>query len=48
MSKIVEIKEVFKSINQEEILSDVNLEIEEGEIYGILGQNGAGKTSLMK
>lgn len=48
MSKIVEIKSVFKTINQEEILSDINLEIEEGEIYGILGQNGSGKTSLMK
>jgi ABC-2 type transport system ATP-binding protein len=48
MSKIVEIKEVFKTINQEEILSDVNLEIEEGEIYGFLGPNGAGKTTLMK
>lgn len=48
MSKIVEIKAVFKTISKEEILSDVNLEIEEGEIYGFLGPNGAGKTTLMK
>ncbi len=48
MSKIVEIKKVFKTMKQEEILSDVNLEIEEGEIYGFLGANGAGKTTLMK
>ena len=48
MSKVVEIKEVFKTINKEEILSDVNLEIEAGEIYGFLGPNGAGKTTLMK
>lgn len=48
MSKIVEIKEVFKTIKNEEILCGVNLEIEEGEIYGFLGPNGAGKTTLMK
>lgn len=48
MSNVVEIKAVFKTINQEEILSDVSLEIKEGEIYGFLGPNGAGKTTLMK
>lgn len=48
MSKIVEIKEVYKTINKEEVLSNIDLEIEEGEIYGFLGPNGAGKTTLMK
>lgn len=48
MSKIVEVKGVYKTINQEEVLRDVNLEIEEGEIYGFLGPNGARKTTLMK
>ncbi len=48
MSKIVEINKVFKTIKREEILSDINLEIQEGEIYGFLGPNGAGKTTLMK
>ncbi|MFN2388719.1 MAG: ABC transporter ATP-binding protein, partial [Actinomycetota bacterium] len=27
-------------------LSDVNIEIEEGEIFGLIGPNGAGKTTL--
>ncbi len=48
MRNIVEIKEVFKTINKEEILSGINLQIAEGEIYGFLGPNGAGKTTLMK
>ena len=48
MRNIVEIKEVFKTIDKEEILSGINLQIAEGEIYGFLGSNGAGKTTLMK
>lgn len=31
-----------------EILSDINLEIEPGEVLGIIGPNGAGKTSLLE
>ena len=48
MENIVEIKELFKIIDEEEILSDISLQIAEGEIYGLLGPNGAGKTTLMK
>ena len=48
MENIVEIKELFKIIDKEEILSDISLQIAEGEIYALLGPNGAGKTTLMK
>ena len=48
MENIVEIKELFKIIDKEEILRDISLQIAEGEIYGLLGPNGAGKTTLMK
>lgn len=48
MSKIVEVNNVYKAINGDEILSDINLAVEEGTIYGFLGPNGAGKTTLMK
>src|SRR5512137_1088413 len=29
-------------------LTDVNLEIQPGELFGLLGPNGAGKTTLIK
>ena len=47
MRNIVEIKEVFKTIDKEEILSGINLQIAEGEIYGFLGPNGAGKSTTI-
>ena len=30
------------------VLNQVNLTIKAGEIYGLVGENGAGKSSLMK
>jgi len=31
-----------------EALKDVTLEVQRGEIFGLLGQNGAGKTTMVK
>ena len=29
-------------------LNDINLEIEEGDIYGVIGMSGAGKSTLVR
>ena len=37
-----------KSFGDKEILKNVNLEIHEGRIIGLLGKNGTGKSTLIK
>lgn len=45
---IVSIKNVSKRYGKNEVLKDINLEIESGEIFGLLGPSGAGKTTLVR
>ncbi|UOE55422.1 ABC transporter ATP-binding protein [Bacillus sp. CMF12] len=45
---IVSIQNVFKTYGKHQVLKDINLEIYEGEIFGLLGPSGAGKTTLVK
>ncbi len=47
MSHILEIKGVNKTFGGLHALSDVNLQIEEGETHAIIGPNGAGKSTLL-
>jgi len=44
---LIELKDVVKEYSRETILNDVNLEIDEGDMYGIIGQSGSGKTTLL-
>ncbi|WP_151717318.1 methionine ABC transporter ATP-binding protein [Gemmobacter serpentinus] len=41
-------KTYTSSAGEVQALSDINLEIEAGEIYGIIGRSGAGKSSLLR
>lgn len=42
------IEHIYKSFGKEEVLKDVSLTIGSGEIFGVVGNNGSGKTVLMK
>lgn len=44
----IEVKNVYKSFGKEAVLTDVSLSIPPGTICGITGNNGSGKTVLMK
>ncbi len=45
---IIRLENVYFSYGQKEVLSDINLTIEEGMFLGLVGPNGGGKTTLLK
>lgn len=45
---MIELNNVSKSFSGKKALDDVNLFIQEGEIFGIIGKSGAGKSTLLR
>lgn len=46
--ELLEFKNVNKSFGKKIVLDNINLKIQPGKIYGLLGKNGVGKTTLIK
>jgi ABC-2 type transport system ATP-binding protein len=46
--ELLEIKDLSKSFDNKEILKNINISIQSGRIVGLLGKNGAGKTTIIK
>lgn len=44
----VQTKGLGKEFDGRAVLNRIDIHIAEGEIYGILGENGVGKTTLLK
>ncbi|KIL48373.1 putative bacteriocin export ABC transporter [Jeotgalibacillus campisalis] len=44
---VIELTNITKSYGKEEVLSDINLSIERGEMVAIIGKSGKGKTTLL-
>lgn len=44
---MIEIKEVHKNFGNKEVIKNMNLEIEDGYIFGFIGPNAAGKTTTI-
>lgn len=45
---IIETKGMTKKYGNQIVVDQVNLHVKKGRIYGLLGRNGAGKTTIMK
>lgn len=45
---LIETKQLTKIYGDQTAVKDVNLHVKKGRIYGLLGRNGAGKTTIMK
>ena len=48
MSNVVEVRQLTKSYGSVLAVNQVSFSIEAGKIYGLLGRNGAGKTTIMQ
>lgn len=47
-NNVVELRGIYKTIQDHEILHDVNLNVREGEFLTLLGPSGCGKTTLLR
>jgi ABC-type multidrug transport system ATPase subunit len=48
MSTIVEVNHLTKKFNQFTAVNDLSFSVEKGDVYGFLGQNGAGKSTSIR
>ena len=45
---IISIQKLYKTYGTKTALNHISIEINKGSVYGLIGQNGAGKTSLIR
>ena len=48
MKNIIEVKELKKNYGANSVLKGINLTVHKGEIFALLGVNGAGKTTALE
>ncbi|PJD92675.1 MAG: DL-methionine transporter ATP-binding subunit [Legionella sp.] len=45
---MIELRGLYKSFANHVVLQDINMWVQEGEIFGIIGRSGAGKSTLLR
>ena len=48
VDKVIEFKNVCKSFKGRQVLKNITLTVNKGDIYGFVGENGAGKSTAMR
>ena len=48
MNQTVKVEQVSKSFGKKTVLKDINVTIPKGQLFGLIGPSGAGKTTLVK
>ena len=48
MENALDIQKIYKNFKDKKILEDISFSIKKGEIFGLIGVNGIGKTTLIK
>ena len=48
MKNIIEIKDIYHIYKEKEVLKGISLTVKKGEIIGLLGPSGVGKTTVKK
>ena len=47
-SQIIAVKNLWKSFAKTSILENINIEVNQGDVYALLGPNGSGKTTTLR
>ena len=45
---VLELKNLSKSFAKNKVLNGINLTVKKGSVMGLMGENGAGKSTMMK
>ena len=45
---LIEIKNLEKSFGKEKVLNSISLDIQDGDVFGLVGRSGAGKSTLLR
>lgn len=48
MASLIEIKDIYKSFGANQVLKGVSLNVDKGEIIGIIGASGSGKSTMIR